>query len=252
VETMSAVDPTAEFDRTWRRLEGAVRSAVSSRQHQLRQPVEPSLDRQIAALAELGVVTRSTESELHQLHQLRRIRNVWTHEGTGPDGAPLVAPTPAAVERVLWLIDVVERVPRVEQAMVPATTCEAGDPVFAVLATMRANDFDAVPYRCGPEWFVFTRHQAAHWLELEAETTAGPSLMLDVATTVADIAALVGPSRPVEVGPRERLPVAVALLTEARAGGEVAPVLLARSKQGPLILTPSDLPRVLALLTPPE
>lgn len=240
-------DPS-EFDEVWRRLESVIRSAVSSRQHQLRHSLEPGLERQIAALTELGVLSPQSERELQQL---RKVRNVWAHDGAGTSGVPLAVPTEKAVERMLWFADAIERVPRAEDVMPLASTCVPDDPVLHVLSVMRTNDFDAIPYRSGQEWFVFTRHQVAHWLELEAQTSVGSTLMLDVGVTVGDVAALVGACRPRTVGSRNKLPVVVQMLTEPPAEADVVSILLSQSPQGPRILTPADLPRLVARLVPP-
>jgi hypothetical protein len=238
-----------DFDNAWRELENAIRSAVASRQERPKRG-EDGLDGLIEDLGAMGVVTGDAVAELHKL---RKVRNLWVHGSTSSDGRQLVEPTEAAVRSAVWFKNVISTVPRVEDVMVKAVTCEPGWTVMEALREMREHDFDALPYQDTGEWFVFSRYHVARWVELEADTSPSSSITLSANATVGDVVGVVGARRPLTTGPREKLAIGVARLAEARPSADLELMLLAVSKKsGVLVLTAGDLPRAVERLVPPH
>ena len=192
------------------------------------------------------------------LTDLREMRNVRSHPAAGSRTLDLFSLTDDGLQTAQAILEQLNNPPTAAKLLRAAQTCAPGDRVTDVLPTMRANDFDMLPYRDGSEWHVFSRTHLALWVEAAAASAedSDDTHVLLRQMTVGELTGETVTLRPVTISETtplykavERLEEAIRKSAEGPASG-VAPMLLSDVGGKPKVATPWDLPEAVRLLNP--
>ncbi len=157
--------PNDNFLNIWQDLEQAMRKRLSKVR---RAPDVDRLkaDELVEALYKERIVDYATWAALGDL---RRMRNGLEHPKSGDTGRKLFSVTEEGLEVAQNILQHLKNPPTASEILRDAETCSPDDMVTDVLARMRSNDFDMIPYQEDGEWKVFSRTHVALWVESAAE-----------------------------------------------------------------------------------